>query len=116
MIRSIFRVLLIWFGICMVVGFVKSARNPQRGQIKNTNAKQPAAQKAETEQDIAGRNIMARAYAVGKSLSMAGTVKPTNAEVDAMSRRMQTQMGDRHSPMWFKQYFEAGFWEGWKRR
>ena len=107
MIRSMFKGILMLFGLCMVVGLIQGIRNPL--------PQQPVA-KVSPEEQALGRDIMARAYAVGKSLSMAGSVKPTSDKVDAMSRQLQTKMGVAASQRWFKQHFEAGFWQGWKAR
>ncbi len=115
MIRSMLKGLMLLFGLCMVAGIVQGVRNPAK-KVNKEPAKQRPAAKASAEEDAAGKDIMMRAYAVGKTLSKAGAIKPTRAEIDAMSRRLQSTMGDTHSQMWFKQYFEIGFWEGWKGR
>jgi len=108
MFRFFFKGLGWLFVACMVMGLVGAALHPQ-------SAVRPA-QKASPEEDAAGTDIMTRAYAVGRTMSQAGATKPSSAQVDAMSRRMQAKMGDKHPQGWFKQYFEAGFWQGWKGR
>lgn len=107
MIRLLFKGVALLFGVCMLVSLV--------GVVMNPPPPVPV-KKANPEEDEAGRDIMARAYAVGRSMSQAGAVKPSAAQVDAMSRRMQSKLGDKRPQGWFKQYFEAGFWQGWKGR
>ena len=105
MIRSIFKALLLLFGIGMAMGIVQSIKSP---------APKQAVQNISPEEQAIGRDIAARAYAVGKTLSRSGAVKPSGDQVDAMSRRMQTEMGVTSPQGWFRQHFEMGFWQGWK--
>lgn len=108
MFRFLFKGFGWLFGVCMAISLVGVALNPPPAV--------PKAQKDSPEEDAAGTDIMTRAYAVGRTMSQAGATKPSSAQVDAMSRRMQAKMGDKHPQGWFKQYFEAGFWQGWKGR
>lgn len=79
---------------------------------KNAQAKAEREDKERSD----GQAIMKKAYVVGRTMARSGAVKPNAAQMDALSRAARAQAGDARSATWFKQYFEAGFWEGWKSR
>jgi len=107
MVRFILKAVALFFAICLLISVVQGIRNP---------LPQKPASKATPEEEALGRDISTRAYAVGKTMSKAGAIKPTSDKVDAMSRRMQAEMGVTGPHSWFKQHFETGFWQGWKAR
>ena len=73
----------------------------------------PAISKKESED---GLLIMQKAHVLGRSMARGGAIKPNSEQIDALSRRAQTAADDTHTRGWFKQYFEFGFWDGWKSR
>jgi hypothetical protein len=95
--------------LAVVVSDIKPNARPNAA-AKAANAEKDAKDKAD------GVEIMKKAYVVGRTMARSGAVKPNAAQVDALSRAAQAQAGDTRSRTWFKQYFEPGFWEGWKAK
>lgn len=69
---------------------------------------------ADAEEQLAKREIMSKAYIVGRTMARSGAVKPDASQIDALSRAAQAQAGDTHTLEWFKQHFETGFGDGYK--
>lgn len=112
MIRGIFKFFVLLFAASLVVTVIQGIRNPM--PRRNPPAAEQAAAAKQESKD--GQEIMQKAYVVGRTMARSGAIKPNAEQIDALSRIAQTKAGDTRSRMWFKQYFEAGFWEGWKAR
>jgi hypothetical protein len=110
MIRGIFKFFMWLFVASFVFVAFQSIRNPMPKMPEPTP--QQAAANMRDAKD--GKSIMEKAYVVGREMARAGAIKPNAQQMDALSRMAQTKAGDTRSRRWFKQYFEAGFWEGWK--
>jgi hypothetical protein len=110
--RWVWRAVLGFVVLSMALGIVEQIRNPPKPRPAAPQKKDAPP----TEEELAGRDIMAKAYIVGRTMARSGAIKPNAAQMDALSRAAQAQAGDTHTRGWFKQYFEAGFWEGWKAR
>lgn len=110
MIRGIFK-LFMWLIVgSFAIGIVQSFLHPMPKPPPPT----PEQAAAAARQSKDGEAIMQKAYVVGHTMARSGAIKPNSEQIDALSRAAQTQAGDTRSRTWFKQYFEAGFWEGWK--
>lgn len=110
MIRGLFKA-FVWLvvGSFVWVG-IQSIRNPMPKPPPPT----PEQAAAAAQQSKDGKEIFQKAYVVGRTMARSGATKPNAEQIDALSRMAQTKAGDTRSRSWFKQYFEAGFWEGWK--
>ena len=112
MIRVIFKIFK-WFFVAVfalfVLGVILATIDPPPKQPRQD----PAVSKKESED---GLLIMQKAHVLGRSMARGGAIKPSSEQIDALSRRAQTAAGDTHTRTWFKQYFEFGFWDGWKSR
>ena len=112
MIRGIFKMFMWLFAAVFVFGMIQGIRNPPPKPPAPTPEQAAAAERQSKD----GLEIMNKAYVVGRTMARSGAIKPNAEQIDALSRMAQTKAGDTRSRMWFKQYFEAGFWEGWKSR
>lgn len=112
MIRWLFKAFMWLFVGSFVVVMIQSIFNPMPKPPPVTPQQAAAAK----QQSKDGEMIFQKAYVVGRTMARSGAIKPNAAQIDALSRMAQTQAGDNRSRLWFKQYFEAGFWEGWKSR
>lgn len=109
MIRFFAKSLALLLVLSFVAAVLQAMMNPSPAVPRETT-EQIAAQSREAKE------IMSRAFVVGKTMAKSGAVKPTAKQIDAMSRAAHEKMGNTRSQRWFKQYFESGFWEGWKSR
>lgn len=112
MIRGIFKAFMWLIFASFAIVFVQSILNPMPRPTPPTQEQAAAAERQSKD----GQEIMQKAYVVGRTMAKSGAIKPNSEQMDALSRIAQTKAGDTRSRMWFKQYFEAGFWEGWKSR
>lgn len=112
MIRGIFKVFMWLFAAVFVIGMIQGVLRPMPKLPPPTPEQQAAADRQSKD----GQEIMQKAYVVGRTMARSGAIKPNSEQMDALSRMAQTKAGDTRSRMWFRQYFEAGFWEGWKSR
>jgi hypothetical protein len=112
MIRWLFKAFMWLFAASFVMVMIQSIWNPMP-KMPEPTPEQAAANMRDAED---GKLIMKKAYVVGREMARAGAIKPNAQQIDALSRMAQTKAGDTRSRGWFKQYFEAGFWEGWKSR
>lgn len=112
MIRGIFKVFMWLIVGSFAIAIVQGILNPPPKPPPPTPEQAAAAQRQSKD----GQEIMQKAYVVGRTMARSGSIKPNSEQMDALSRMAQTKAGDTRSRMWFRQYFEAGFWEGWKSR
>ena len=112
MIRWLFKAFMWLFAASFVLVMIQSIWNPMP-KLPPPTPEQQAAAKQQSED---GKMILQKAYVVGRTMARSGAIKPDAAQIDALSRMAQTKAEDNRSRLWFKQYFEAGFWEGWKSR
>lgn len=112
MIRGIFKAFMWLIVASFAIVTVQSIFNPMPKPTPPTPEQAAAAERQSKD----GQEIMKKAYVVGRTMARSGSIKPNSEQMDALSRMAQTKAGDTRSRMWFRQYFEAGFWEGWKSR
>ena len=99
-------------------GLLREMKQPPGGkELKFRKIKHNEPKEDEPDaDDLAALLIMQKAHVLGRSMARGGAIKPNSEQIDALSRRAQTAAEDTHTRGWFKQYFESGFWDGWKSR
>ena len=127
--RSVFKWTLLFaflgfWAWCLIVDdlgrdiFLEKIKQPPGGkELKFRKIKHNEPKEDEPDaDDLAALLIMQKAHVLGRSMARGGAIKPNSEQIDALSRRAQTAAEDTHTRGWFKQYFESGFWDGWKSR
>jgi hypothetical protein len=101
--------LLIAFGLFIGLGMVGTLMS-SRDRVLVQKGLKPAPEKQEFEPNP----VFDHGFRVGFGMAKAGMVKPTSAQVDAMSRQAALQMG-REGGLVFKMPWKDGFWAGWSQ-
>jgi hypothetical protein len=101
--------LLIAFGLFVGLGMVGTLMS-SRDRVLVKQGLKPAPEK----QEFKPNPVFDHGFRVGFGMAKAGMVKPTSAQVDAMSRQAALQMG-REGGLVFKMPWKDGFWAGWSQ-